>query len=111
MIELVDHFKYKKKWIMLKCPCILQVCSCCEEFYPQWILDLHGGHCIECERHNSSGIIDCTIKLKRLRALQGVCLACGNRLVPVGRSRTNGKDHDDWNDREYHKKCWKGLEL
>jgi len=34
------------------------------------------------------------------------CKLCKRKLVPIGRSRKNGKFHNDWNTREYHKKCW-----
>ena len=56
---------------------------------------------------NSDGI--CIIKVERERLEIGVCLKCGKKLVPVGSSRVNGKAHDDWDTRRYHKKCWKTL--
>jgi hypothetical protein len=34
------------------------------------------------------------------------CQLCGKSLVPIGLARKNGKTHQDWNSREYHKKCW-----
>ena len=34
------------------------------------------------------------------------CLHCGKALRPIGTSRKNGKAHDDWATRKYHKKCW-----
>lgn len=34
------------------------------------------------------------------------CLHCGKALCPIGTSRKNGKAHDDWATRKYHKKCW-----
>lgn len=37
------------------------------------------------------------------------CKHCDGVLVKVGYDRLNGKDHEDWNEREYHKKCWKEL--
>lgn len=36
-----------------------------------------------------------------------LCLRCNKKLVPIGNARINGKDHNDWNNRKYHKKCWK----
>ena len=36
-------------------------------------------------------------------------LYCGNRLVPIGSSRSNGNEHNDWNNRKLHKKCYKIL--
>lgn len=35
------------------------------------------------------------------------CVYCGKVLVKIGRKRVNGKNHDDWDDRKYHKKCFK----
>jgi hypothetical protein len=40
----------------------------------------------------------------------GYCLYCERKLVPIGTSRENGKSHDDWADRKYHKKCWRILQ-
>lgn len=37
------------------------------------------------------------------------CLHCGRRLMPIGYSRSNGKEHADWDGRMLHKKCWKEL--
>jgi hypothetical protein len=37
------------------------------------------------------------------------CLYCNNKLVPIGNSRINGKDHIDWNTRKLHKKCYREL--
>lgn len=34
------------------------------------------------------------------------CYYCKKTLIPIGNSRTNGKFHDDWKTRKYHKKCW-----
>lgn len=34
------------------------------------------------------------------------CLLCGKTIVAVGKSRKNGKNHDDWDTRQYHKKCY-----
>jgi len=35
-----------------------------------------------------------------------VCFLCGSRLVTIGHDRINGKDHEDWEGRMLHKKCW-----
>ena len=35
-----------------------------------------------------------------------LCHLCGQKLVPIGYSRANGRIHKDWPNREYHKKCW-----
>jgi len=38
------------------------------------------------------------------------CKLCKQKLVPIGNKRKNGKDHNDWNTRQYHKKCYKIVE-
>lgn len=38
------------------------------------------------------------------------CEWCGGKLVAIGESRINGKDHADWKKRRMHKKCWMELE-
>ena len=37
------------------------------------------------------------------------CHTCGRSLVAIGRDRENGKGHDDWESRNYHKSCFKNL--
>ena len=37
------------------------------------------------------------------------CVLCSRALVAIGYSRKNGRQHHDWNDREYHKKCWEKI--
>ena len=37
------------------------------------------------------------------------CVGCGKPLVAIGNSRKNGKAHNDWPTRKYHKKCWREL--
>lgn len=34
------------------------------------------------------------------------CEFCNKKLVSIGHKRKNGKNHADWADRKYHKKCW-----
>lgn len=34
------------------------------------------------------------------------CAYCERTLVPIGNKRSNGKPHNDWNSRKYHKKCF-----
>ena len=41
--------------------------------------------------------------------LKKKCWYCEGELVPVGSSRSNGADHDDWNTRYLHKQCWRWL--
>lgn len=37
------------------------------------------------------------------------CKYCNKKLVSIGHKRQNGANHNDWDDRMYHKKCWKIL--
>lgn len=76
--------------------------------HPLGLLDCHEGLCMTCAINCSPGKT-CIIKIEEERKKAGMCLHCGKKLVPIGRSRANGKDHDDWDEREYHKKCWKLL--
>lgn len=41
----------------------------------------------------------------------GYCIGCcsDRKLPPIGHTRLNGADHDDWIERLYHKECWKNL--
>lgn len=41
--------------------------------------------------------------------LSNRCWHCGSALVPVGGARANGADHEDWDSRHLHKKCWREL--
>ena len=38
-----------------------------------------------------------------------LCRVCHRALVAIGYKRQNGKLHNDWTSREYHKKCWKEI--
>lgn len=35
------------------------------------------------------------------------CQYCYKVKQPIGSSRLNGADHDDWEDRKFHKACYK----
>lgn len=35
------------------------------------------------------------------------CKYCEKKLVPIGHTRSNGKNHKDWNSRKFHKCCFK----
>ena len=47
--------------------------------------------------------------------LKRKCQICGRYMPPVGRARRaiglEGRNHDDWPKRQYHKKCWKKRKL
>ena len=36
-----------------------------------------------------------------------ICCYCGERLVPIGSARANGRGHDDWHGRKLHKTCYR----
>ena len=40
-----------------------------------------------------------------------LCRECFRPLVPVGNARVNGKSHRDWGSRNYHKCCWRILDV
>ncbi len=37
------------------------------------------------------------------------CLHCNKPLVSIGYKRINGKQHNDWDNRKFHKKCSKQM--
>jgi hypothetical protein len=37
------------------------------------------------------------------------CLRCGRTLVSIGLDRANGGITPDWDDRKYHKKCYREM--
>lgn len=37
------------------------------------------------------------------------CNFCNKPLVPIGNARKNGKFHNDWQNREFHKCCYKTI--
>lgn len=39
------------------------------------------------------------------------CWHCGGFLVAIGSARVNGAAHSDWDDRRFHKKCYRVLLL
>ena len=39
------------------------------------------------------------------------CIWCNKPLQPIGTARSNGYKHNDWVDRNSHKKCWINNEL
>ena len=39
------------------------------------------------------------------------CIWCQKPLQPIGTARSNGYKHNDWVDRNSHKKCWFEHEL
>ena len=39
------------------------------------------------------------------------CIWCNKSLQPIGTARANGYKHDDWVNRNSHKKCWIENEL
>ncbi len=43
--------------------------------------------------------------------MANICKHCNKTLVPIGNARSNGKSHNDWAKREYHKKCWVEIKI
>lgn len=54
------------------------------------------------QRHNPRVIAEACQELYRRRR----CIACDEPIKSFGTARKNGKDHNDWNTRLLHKKCW-----
>jgi uncharacterized protein (DUF3820 family) len=42
---------------------------------------------------------------------RGICRICLGKLVPIGLSRANGKEHPDWHGRTTHKGCWRNQKI
>lgn len=105
--------------------CEIQHCPTCDESLPQYVLDCNEGLCMNCavikysgrdpkkemERFKRMERWATEIKQEELEARANgskpCCLFCGGTLVAVGHNRLNGKDHEDWNERLYHKACYK----
>jgi hypothetical protein len=86
--------------------CELTPCPGCGYGLPQYMLDVHGGHCVNCAVQRSSGRRTVNEELEqRRRGGKRYCMACWKPLVPIGSGRERGADHDDWVDRLYHKTC------
>jgi len=86
-------------------PCDKVACPYCGDVYGKcdfWLDEK--GMCEVCEVQR--GYYKSTNRLKWKGP--GYCKWCfsPNRLPRVGNSRRNGRNHDDWPDRLYHKICW-----
>jgi hypothetical protein len=92
--------------------CELFPCPGCGDRCQQRVLENNSEHqCPQCAAARYSGLPTKNEELERRR--QGGkwnCLACGNSLVPIGSDRVGGADHDDWDERMYHKTCWRELQ-
>jgi hypothetical protein len=90
------------------------VCPLCTNHAYQWMLD-HWGHCRRCDfltvlgygtkktLCNDNNGVGCQCELP-----PGYCFECGTKLRPIANRRANGvMHHEDWDSREFHKKCWK----
>jgi hypothetical protein len=74
------------------------------------------GICKDCEVEVSGSFIrcfHCNLKYKEEKTkpfdskIKRKCKMCGKTLALVGDARKNGKMHQDWNTRDYHKSCYK----
>ncbi len=88
--------------------CCLIECRRCGFKYPEWVLDYENRFCIDCAVAHEASKRQ-AYRDQQSQMGQRCCLHCGRKLVPVGSSRTNGANHNDWTDRKYHKKCWREL--
>ena len=52
---------------------------------------------------------DDVLKARQIINERKLCIKCLRKLVPIGHARDNGKNHNDWNDRQLHKKCFKEI--
>ena len=80
----------------------LKHCSDCRTPCPEWYLDCHKGRCMPCAVLEYS-------KVPEVPA--GYCKHCRGKLVPIGSRRLNGAGHDDWDDRQFHKQCYRARQL
>jgi hypothetical protein len=93
------------------------VCPLCTNHAYQWMLDNKGGHCHHCDFQiyigkqpkktlcNDKNGVGCQCELP-----PGYCFECCTKLRPIANRRANGvMHHEDWDSREFHKKCWKKL--
>ncbi len=79
--------------------CQLITCPGCHKKHPEWM----GTKCMNCS------ILGWDEKSYKLIMEKKGCQSCGKRLIPIGNNRINGKNHNDWNGRIFHKKCWKEI--
>lgn len=91
------------------CPekCVPIPCIICRELLPEWAAK-EDKYCINCHVMKFSAK-RAGKNWARIEAglIGGThCHSCCGRLVAIGNSRVNGRDHDDWGTRKYHKKCW-----
>lgn len=84
-------------------PCVN--CIGCGIYIPVWVANIKQGRCINCDIR--TWIPNNVATWKGI----GYCKYClsDRALPPIGNSRSNGKYHNDWNGRMYHKKCWKQM--
>ena len=83
--------------------CKLIKCKTCDVTGPELYFDCHiDGHCTNC----SIQVYAWSSKKLKYHT-PGYCWYCIKKLVPIGLNRNNGRNHNDWDNRHYHKKCWK----
>lgn len=85
--------------------CFSIPCSDCKESLCSRFINDMGGRtwCIGCDMF--------LYFHKRHFRLGKDCYHCGKPLTPIGNARTNGADHEDWDTRQFHKKCWRQLKI
>ena len=77
-------------------------CKSCFEKIPKYISGMYLGNCMNCDMtlFSTNQVRGTTINW------DNKCKHCCKTLAPIGSSRLNGKQHDDWENRGYHKKCF-----
>lgn len=82
--------------------------------YVVWLAGfyLNGIECIDTYHNSAYKYVQTKqsqIVLESKKYLQNRCFHCGGKLVPIGNARENGADHEDWDQRILHKKCFKEI--
>ena len=71
-------------------------------------------HCFKASKIRPLNVIDrppddMIREARHILRQRNLCHHCGVKLVPIGRARERGRDHEDWPNRWLHKKCWKSI--
>lgn len=109
----IDPIEYEKDKNS-KCDCQLTICCICKiGMPPVYPLikndDKNNNWCISCDMVLFDTKLT-VIQLKERWENEKYCQLCFKHKVPIGNSRKGGKEHNDWESRKYHKKCWKEIQ-
>jgi hypothetical protein len=100
------------------CPCVPVECNYCHAKIQKRVHMVNDWCCSTCQRKVDESKLEpwqYNIKINNdNRVKNGLkcnkCESCGQALVAIGSSRSNGSYHDDWDDRRYHKQCFRNKE-